>query len=300
MRTLGSGVGGGPPCEQCAIFFLRADRRAGSVRFVQSPQRDQVTLVILRMRVEVRLELEQRLCALPRHRVRRTEAHLNFLIFGPLRRGFVQHLERLVGIAQAQQRVAEQREDERGVTLRDERQLPCADRLLVPSAGGVARSQIERRGEELGVQAQRLAELCRGWLELALRIQRQTAHERRRHCTVLAPQRAERFIESSRSCVVDGRGRARLAARRKIHSLQEEADDLRREHRRTIEALNARGERHHHGPRSRSQRSAVDFRRRRHRLADADGTRDAAHLLAIGADDRTDDVVARRQQRRLE
>ena len=89
----------------------------------------------------------------------------------------IQDLEGLIDLAQPEQRIAEEREDERRLAFGDERQLPRADRFLIAAAGRIARPEVESRREELRVEPQRFAELGRRGFELALRVQRQAAQE---------------------------------------------------------------------------------------------------------------------------
>jgi len=97
-----------------------------------------VALLIVGVLVEIRFELEERLGALAGHREGRPDPNLHFFVVRPLAGGLVQNLERVVDVTQPEQCVAEQCEDERRLTLGNERQLPRADRFLIAivQAGG--------------------------------------------------------------------------------------------------------------------------------------------------------------------
>ena len=168
--------------------------------------------------------------------------HLDLFILGPLCGGVVQDRERLIDLAQAEQRVAEEGVDERRITLGHERQLPRADGVLIAAACGVTRSEIEGRREELRVEPQRFPESCRGWFELASRIERQAREEGSRHRCSRRAQRLDGVIEAASACVLDDRFRIRLAPSPDVQALHEEGEHLRCEDRGALEALGARGE----------------------------------------------------------
>jgi hypothetical protein len=78
------------------------------------------------------------------------------------------NVERGVDVAETQEGVGEQRVDEWGVALGDERSLPRANRLTIVAARRVRRPEVERSGEELGVELERLPELLHRQLEVTL------------------------------------------------------------------------------------------------------------------------------------
>ena len=70
------------------------------------------------------------------------------------------------GVAGAQPRIHDQREQARIVIDPDERRLPRAGRLLIASAERVARAEEHGGGQEVRVGAQRVAKPLRGPLEV--------------------------------------------------------------------------------------------------------------------------------------
>ena len=119
------------------------------------------------MLFQIRLELEERISALSGQCECRADTNLHLFVVRPLGCGLIQDLERVVGFAQPEQRIAEERKDERRFALGDERQLPGADRFLIAAASRVAGSEVEGSREELGVEAKGLAKLRRRRFELA-------------------------------------------------------------------------------------------------------------------------------------
>ena len=76
------------------------------------------------------------------------EVRLDLIAVGPQGRRFRQHVDRPVVVGQPDERVAEQRVDERRLRLGDERGLPRGRGLAIVPAAGVRRAQIERRRQE--------------------------------------------------------------------------------------------------------------------------------------------------------
>ena len=124
--------------------------------------------------------------------------------------GLIQDLERVVGFAQPEQRVAEERKDEWRVALGDERQLPRADRFLIAAACRVAGSEVEGSREELGVEAKCLAKLRRRRFELAAWNRAPGRSGMPMTRTARSCQRLDRIVEAPGTRVLDYRLRIRI------------------------------------------------------------------------------------------
>ncbi len=137
--------------------------------------------MIVGVRIEIRLDLGERVGALARHRQGRPDPHLDLIVVRPLGRGLVQDLKRAIRLAQPEQRVANQRVDKRRVRFSDECQLPRPNGVSIAPAGCVAGSEVESRREELRIEPKRLAEFGSSEFEIARGVQRQPAQEGHGH-----------------------------------------------------------------------------------------------------------------------
>ena len=169
LRPFRRRIHGGVALEKRLVFSRALDRSARLTCLVDGLQNDEYPFVVGRVAGQVGIENRNGLVGSARQGQRRAEPELDLIVLRPQRRGFLQDVERPIGILEPEEGITQQCVDERRIALGHERRAPGADRLAIASAGRIAGSKVERGDKKLGVELQRFAELDRRTFQIALR-----------------------------------------------------------------------------------------------------------------------------------